>query len=68
MNKKRNCNRSEQIRRKLKKKNIGLINEKKGLKNLRNHRLLGRMVRSRAKWAYEGEKFTIFFNLDNRHL
>lgn len=27
MNKKRNCNRSEQIRRKLKKKYIGLINE-----------------------------------------
>lgn len=33
---------------------------KKELKNLRNHRLIGRMVRIRAKWAYEGEKPTIF--------
>lgn len=42
--------------------------KKKELENLRNHRLIGSMVRSRAKWADEGEKPTNYFlNLENRH-
>lgn len=49
--------------------NIGLINEKKKeLEHLRNHRLIGSMVRSRAKWVDEEEKPTNYFlNLENRH-
>lgn len=49
--------------------NIHLINEKKKeLENLRNHRLIGSMVKSRAKWTDEGVKPTNYFlNSENRH-
>ena len=49
--------------------NALLINEKKKeLENIRNHRLIGSIVRSRAKWTEEGEKPTNYFlNLENRH-
>ena len=44
-----------------------LINEKKKeLENIRNHRLIGSIVRSRANWTEEGEKPTNYFlNLEN---
>ena len=49
--------------------NALLVNEKKKeLENIRNHRLIGSIVRSRAKWTEEGEKPTNYFlNLENRH-
>ena len=49
--------------------NALLINEKKKeLENIRNHRLIGSIVRSRAKWTEEEEKPTNYFlNLENRH-
>ena len=47
-----------------------MINEKKKeLENIRNHRLIGSIVRSTAEWTEEGEKPTNYFsNLENRHL
>ena len=49
--------------------NALLINEKKKeLENITNHRMIGSIVRSRAKWTEEGEKPTnCFLNLKNRH-
>lgn len=50
-------------------RNIETINEKKkDLENIRNHKVNGCMVRSRAKWINEGEKPSNYFlNLENRH-
>lgn len=43
-------------------------NKKKELENIRNHKLMGNIIRSRAKWLDEGEKPTNYFlNLENRH-
>lgn len=49
--------------------NIETINlKKKELENIRNHKLMGNIVRSKAKWISEGEKPTNYFlNLENRH-
>lgn len=43
-------------------------NKKKELENIRNHKLMGNTIRSRAKWLDEGEKPTNYLlNLENRH-
>jgi molecular chaperone GrpE (heat shock protein) len=49
--------------------NIQTINsKKKDLENIRNHKLMGNMIRLNAKWINEGEKPTNYFlNLESRH-
>ena len=41
---------------------------KKELEKIRDHKLMGNILGSRAKWMDEGEKSTKYFlNLENRH-
>lgn len=49
--------------------NVDLLEEKKQeLQQLRNKKLNGKLIRSRAKWIQEGEKPTQYFcNLENRN-
>ena len=45
-----------------------ITDKKKELEKIRDHKLMGNIIRSRAKWMDEGEKPTKYFlNLENRH-
>ena len=50
-------------------KNIKTITyKKKELEKTRDHKLMGNIIRSRAKWMDEGEKHTKYFlNLENKN-
>ena len=49
-------------------KNIKTITEKKQLVKIRDHKLMGNIIRSRTKWMDEGENPTKYcLNLEKRH-